>query len=64
MHPAVESYLVRNTPLSTRQLARAVELTSLWRGTVPVVLWKLGWIDLATFSVLLDIQSQNPCPVL
>jgi hypothetical protein len=59
MHPAVESYLIHHDILSEKQIARAYELAALWQGTVPIVLWKLGWIDLDTFAALLDMQARE-----
>ncbi|MBW4697794.1 MAG: hypothetical protein KME03_07825 [Aphanocapsa lilacina HA4352-LM1] len=54
MYPANDDYLIGRGLVSERQLQRAKELAQLWQGTVPVVLWKLGWIDLNTFAVLLE----------
>ncbi|UFP93211.1 DUF2949 domain-containing protein [Gloeobacter morelensis MG652769] len=54
MYPAMEEYLIARGLVSERQLQRAGELAQLWQGTVPVVLWKLGWIDLNTFAALLE----------
>ncbi|WP_230840211.1 DUF2949 domain-containing protein [Gloeobacter morelensis] len=50
----MEEYLIARGLVSERQLQRAGELAQLWQGTVPVVLWKLGWIDLNTFAALLE----------
>ncbi|WP_164929129.1 DUF2949 domain-containing protein [Gloeobacter violaceus] len=57
MYPAIDDYLIGRGLVSERQLRRARELAQLWQGTVPVVLWKLGWIDLNTFAVLLEYSS-------
>lgn len=52
---ATESYLLGNKLLTERQLERAWELVRLWQGDLPVVLWKMGLIDLGTLAVLIEL---------
>ncbi|UFP92565.1 DUF2949 domain-containing protein [Gloeobacter morelensis] len=53
--PAVETYLLTHRLLTEPQLVRARELVQLWQGSLPIVLWKLGLIDLNTFAILLEL---------
>lgn len=52
---ATESYLLGNKLLTERQLERAWELVRLWQGDLPVVLWKMGLIDLDTLAMLIEL---------
>ena len=56
MQPSdAETYLLTHKLLTERQLERARALMQLWEGSLPVVLWKLGLIDLTTFAILLEL---------
>jgi len=51
----IEAYLLHNCLITERQLERARELVRLWQGSLPLVLWKMGLIDLATLAVLIEL---------
>ncbi|UFP97005.1 DUF2949 domain-containing protein [Gloeobacter morelensis MG652769] len=53
--PAVEHYLLHNRLITGAQLERARRLAFLWQGDLPIVLWKIGLIDLATLASLIDL---------
>ncbi|AGY57101.1 DUF2949 domain-containing protein [Gloeobacter kilaueensis] len=52
---AAENYLLASKLITEAQLARVRELAQLWQGTLPIVLWKLGLIDLDTFALLIEL---------
>ncbi|UFP96319.1 DUF2949 domain-containing protein [Gloeobacter morelensis] len=54
---AVEHYLLEQAILTRHQLERLVQLARLWQGTVPIVAWKLGLVDLTTFATLIDLEA-------
>ncbi|MBC7881181.1 MAG: DUF2949 domain-containing protein [Anaerolineae bacterium] len=56
MNGLLDTHLLHHNLLTEKQLMRANELALLWQGTLPIVLLKLGWIDLITFVALLELQ--------
>ncbi len=57
MNGLLNAHLLHNRVLTEKQLMRANELASLWQGSLPIVLLKLGWIDNLTFVALSELQS-------
>jgi len=56
MNLSIHTYLLRYGQITEQQLIRAEELARVWQGTLPVVLLKLGLINLATFALLFELD--------